>query len=191
MTALVWYRNDLRVHDYQALHAALSSGEPVRALYLLCAGQWAAHQVAPLRQWYVLESLRELGAALADLGVALDVIDCGDFSAVPGVLRDYCRTHQIRHLFCTREYPLNELRRDRAVAEALATLPVRLQGFDDSVLVPPRVLETGQGTPYTVFTPYRRRWQQYLHAHPPALPALPRKRDAVCFPGAEVVQKAL
>jgi deoxyribodipyrimidine photo-lyase len=190
MTALVWYRNDLRVHDHQALAAAMASRQPVRALYLLCPGQWEAHQVAPLRRWYVLSSLRELGEALAVRGIALDLIDCGDFAGVPQALADYCRRHQVSQLFCTREYPLNELRRDRAVADVLSGLGIALQGFDDSVLVPPRALKTGQGTPYTVFTPYRRRWQHYLDEQPPAPPAPPRKRQAVAFPGDDSLRKA-
>ena len=191
VTALVWFRNDLRVRDHQALSAAMASGQPVRALYLLCPGQWDAHQVAPLRRWYVLSSLLELGEDLAALGVPLEVIDCGRFEAVPAALTDYCQRHQVSQLFCTREYPLNELRRDRAVAAMLGDLGVLIQGFDDSVLVPPRALKTGQGTPYTLFTPYRRRWQQYLDELPPAPPARPRKRDAVAFTGEKVVRRAL
>lgn len=191
MTALVWYRNDLRVQDHQALTAALASRQPVRALYLLCPAQWAAHQVAPLRRWYVLASLLELGETLAALGVSLDVLDCGDFAAVPGTLANYCRRHRVRQLFCTREYPLNEVRRDRAVADVLGEQGVTLQGFDDSVLVPPRALKTGQGTPYTVFTPYRRQWQQYLDEHPPAPPPGPGKREPVTFSGEKAVRNAL
>ena len=86
VTALVWFRNDLRVRDHQALSAAMASGQPVRALYLLCPGQWDAHQVAPLRRWYVLSSLLELGEDLAALGVPLEVIDCGRFEAVPAAV---------------------------------------------------------------------------------------------------------
>ena len=46
---------------------------------------------------------------------------------------------------------MNERRRDEAVAAAMAELDVAIHGVDDSVLVPPRVLRTGKGTPYTVF----------------------------------------
>lgn len=184
MTALVWYRNDLRVQDHQALSAALGRDGPVRALYLLCPAQWDAHDVAPIRRWYVLESLRELGTSLGRLGIVLDIVDAGDFAGVPGALADYCRAHGVSALFSTREYPLNERRRDQAVVEALRPLGVELQGFDDAVLVPPRVLRTGQGTPYTVFTPYRRRWDALLAEQPPGLPLTPapaRSTRAVPF----------
>ena len=170
---LVWYRNDLRVADHQALSAALDSGESVRAVYLLCARQWQDHDVAPLRRWYVLGSLRELGQQLAGIGVPLDILACDDFAGAPDVLAEYCHKHGIRALRSTREYPLNELRRDRAVAERLKREGVNLYGYDDAVLVPPRALRTGQGTPYTVFTPYRRRWDALLAEQPPGLPMIP------------------
>ncbi|MCH8543538.1 MAG: deoxyribodipyrimidine photo-lyase [Alcanivorax sp.] len=181
MTALVWYRNDLRARDHQGLSAALGSGQPVRAVYLLSPGQWDRHQVAPIRRWYVLSSLRELGETLGKLGIPLDIVPCETFDEAPEVLATYCRSHQIKALYCTREYPLNELRRDRAVADALRPLGVTLQGYDDAVVVPPRALKTGQGTPYTVFTPYRRRWDACLAEAPPTMPA-PPKRPAGAAP---------
>ena len=67
MTRLVWYRNDLRVNFHRPLQAAMATDEPVRALYLLCPEQWRQHDVAPIRQWYVLASLLELGDSLAQL----------------------------------------------------------------------------------------------------------------------------
>lgn len=179
MTALVWYRNDLRVRDHQGLSAALGSKQPVRAVYLLSPGQWDRHQVAPIRRWYVLASLRELGETLGKLGIALDILPCDTFDEAPQVLAAHCRTHQVKALYCTREYPLNELRRDRAVADTLRPLGVELQGYDDAVVVPPRALKTGQGTPYTVFTPYRRRWDALLAEAPPTMPTAPRRPAGV------------
>jgi len=192
-TVVVWYRNDLRVHEQAALAAALSDGRPVRALYLLCEQQWQRHAVAPLRSWYVLESLRELGGALAKLGVPLDILPARDFAGAPGVLGSYLQQHAVVRLYCGREYPLNELNRDRACAAVAASAGVEIIGFDHSVLVPPRLLMSGQGTPYTVFTPYRRAWGKWLAAHGP-LPATARRRKAgspVRFEGHAVIDAAL
>ena len=189
---LVWYRNDLRVHAHRALQQALELGEPVLALYCLCEQQWDRHQVAPLRRWYVLQSLLELGDELAARGVDLHVLDAGDFAAVPGVLANFVTAHGIQRIFCSREYPLNELNRDREVARTLAPQGVEITGFDDSVLVPPRTLSTGKGTPYTVFSAYKKRWDLWLESHfqpVPALPGVASRRGA--FVGKTVVEKAL
>jgi len=137
MTHLVWYRNDLRLR-HTGLRDALDSGESVRALYLLCPGQWDRHGVAEARRWYVLESLRELGQGLARRGVPLDVIDAAAFEHCPAVLADYVQRHGVTMIHCAREYPLNEKRRDQAVAERMAALGVPIQGRDETVLVPPQ-----------------------------------------------------
>lgn len=166
--SLVWFRNDLRCHGQPALAAALTHPGPVRALYLLCPGQWDDHHVAPLRRWYVLASLRELAASLARLGVPLDVIRVPRFADVPAAMARYWREHRIADLYVCREYLLNELNRDRAVAAAAQRAQVNIHGFDAGMLVPPGALRTGAGTPYTVFTPYRRRWQAWLAEQPPS-----------------------
>ena len=189
---LVWYRNDLRVHAHRPLAQALAQGEPVLALYCLCPAQWDEHGVAPLRRWYVLESLRELGASLASLGVDLHVLEVGDFAAVPDALASFVQAHGVHRIYCSREYPLNELERDRAVAAHMEALDVSLHGSDDSVLVPPRTLNTGKGTPYTVFSAYKRRWDAWLDDHfsaPAALPA-PAKKSGH-FVGKPLVERAL
>lgn len=192
MTTLVWYRNDLRVADHAPLAAALAMDGPVRAVYQLCPGQWDTHGVAPIRRWYVLESLRELGKTLAGLGVPLEVLESDGFDDAPESLAGICRKHGIRDIFCNREYPLNEINRDRAVAERLRPMGVELHGFDDTVLVPPRCLKTGKGTPYTVFSPYGRAWRRWLAEHPPTLPALPKSHREPCvFRGNAAIDRAL
>lgn len=191
MTTLVWYRNDLRVNGHSPLATALASGQAVRAVYLLCSDQWLNHGVAPIRQAYVLQSLLELNQHLADLGVPLDVINCDRFERVPEELFDYCQYHQITALYCNREHPLNERRRDKAVRAKLANLSITLQGFDDGELVSPRLLRTQAGTPYTVFTPYRRRWQELLYQQPPSWPTLPLSSKAIAPNLQPLVDQAL
>ncbi|MHA7918200.1 cryptochrome/photolyase family protein [Alloalcanivorax xenomutans] len=189
---LIWFRNDLRCHGHTPLQRALAAGEPVIALYVLCPGQWDRHGVAPLRRWYVLESLLELGHTLASRGVDLHVIDGGDFEGTVGVVTDFVRQHNITDVFCNREYPLNELNRDRAVARELEAEGVRIHGFDDGVLVPPRSLNTGKGTPYTVFTAYKRRWDQWMEEYGPQVPEAPRwPRRRGRFVGHDTVDGAL
>ncbi|WP_290522568.1 deoxyribodipyrimidine photo-lyase [Alcanivorax sp.] len=189
---LVWYRNDLRIHAHRALKEALQAEGPVTAVYFLCDQQWDEHGVAPLRRWYVLHSLIELGEQLAARGITLHVQDAGDFSRIPAMLQDFTQQQGISQVFCSREYPLNERRRDKAVAKALDDAGVSIRGFDDSVLVPPATLRTGKGTPYTVFSAYKKRWDVWLDSHFQQ-PELPGKASAkpVAFADRAVVESAL
>lgn len=189
---LVWYRNDLRIHAHRALQEALQAEGPVTAVYFICEDQWDSHGVAPLRRWYVLHSLNELGEQLAQRGITLHVVDAGDFSQVPPKLASLVQEHGVERIFCTREYPLNERRRDEAVAAEMDKQGVAIRGFDDSVLVPPTTLRTGKGTPYTVFSAYKKRWDVWLEQHF-SIPGLPGSMAAKSakFAGKAVVDQAL
>ncbi|ASK34620.1 FAD-binding protein [Alcanivorax sp. N3-2A] len=189
---LVWFRNDLRCHGHRPLTQALAGNEPVSALYMLCSEQWDHHDVAPVRRAYVLNSLLELGESLQRLGVDLHVINAGDFQRSVDQLAGFVDEHGVTEVFCNRDYPLNELNRDRAVAERLQARGVPVHGFDDQMLAPPRALNTGKGTPYTVFTAFKKRWDAWMDdADPQPVPA-PRKRPgAARFVGRGVVERAL
>src|SRR4051812_47415992 len=73
-TALVWFRRDLRVHDHPSLTAAHRAHDRVVPVFvldprLLAAGRFPSAN----RAWFLLESLRELRAALRDRGGELVV----------------------------------------------------------------------------------------------------------------------
>ena len=55
MTALAWFRNDLRSLDHPALSAAAAKGD-CRAVYFLCPEQLDEHVIAPIRRHYLRRS---------------------------------------------------------------------------------------------------------------------------------------
>ena len=75
MTAVVWFRNDLRSLDHRALSAACAKHQNVRGLYLLSPKQLDEHIIAPIRRHYLRRALDELGRQLGDLGIVFDIID--------------------------------------------------------------------------------------------------------------------
>jgi deoxyribodipyrimidine photo-lyase len=172
MTALMWFRNDLRVADNTALHAASQAGD-VRAVFIATPEQWRAHDMAPIQQSFIDQNLRQLCVALAKFGIVLDLITARDFVAVPAVLKKYCRQRGIDEVFCNREYPVNEQRRDAAVEEALRRESISFCSFDDQCIVAPGVLKNGSGRPYVVFTPFSKSWRMHCSMVPVGLSPLP------------------
>ncbi len=59
MQQLIWFRNDLRIQDNTALHAALQAG-PSLAVFIINPGQWLAHDNAACKVDFVLRNLSEL-----------------------------------------------------------------------------------------------------------------------------------
>ena len=89
-TVLFWFRNDLRLHDQPALHAALTSGA-THLLPVVClppadeVTPWGFARVGAHRQAFVASALRDLGARMAALGNPLQVCNASPANALPAL----------------------------------------------------------------------------------------------------------
>src|SRR3954453_8933548 len=75
--AILWFRNDLRLADHAALHAAIETGRPVLPVFILddaAPGPWKPGGAS---RWWLHHSLEALGQALTRLGASL-VLRPGD-----------------------------------------------------------------------------------------------------------------
>ena len=72
MTSIVWFKRDLRVTDHAALARAAAMGDVI-PLYVFEPDYWAQSDVSGRQFDFVLESVAELRAACARLGVPLVV----------------------------------------------------------------------------------------------------------------------
>lgn len=174
MTQLVWFRNDLRLADNPALTAACQRDEPVRALFLITPAQWRDHDWSPAKVQLILGLLNDIGGQLASLGVTFDVVECDDFDASVDKLKTYCGKHGIRQLHFNEEYGINERRRDRSVRDALRAMDVDVCKYRDQTVAPVGTIRTGQDEPYSVFTPFSRRWRQWVEETSPTVLPIPR-----------------
>lgn len=156
MTELVWFRGDLRTYDNTALYRAANNSNKLRALYIATPGQWQDHGMSVRQQALIAHALQSLSETLAKLGIALDVKIVGRFSDIPALLKRYCAEHAITALHANRDYLLNEMSRDDAVA---AQLPIPCHWYHDKLLVAPQDLLNGSGLPYRVFTPFAKSWR--------------------------------
>ena len=157
MTALVWFRHDLRTLDNTALTETARQG-PVRGVYFLCPQQLDEHVIAPIRRHYMRRVLDDLAAQLAALGIPFDIVEAGHFRDVPKHLADYCAEHDIEQVFAHREWLVDERRRDVA-CEAALSVPLVL--VEDNLLGATQVMK-GDGDPYKVFTPFSRQARQQI-----------------------------
>ncbi|MCE7972986.1 MAG: deoxyribodipyrimidine photo-lyase [Leptolyngbya sp. PLA1] len=185
MRTLVWFRSDLRTLDNPALHAACAeSDRGVVGLFVVSPGEWRAHDLAPVRVDLMLRTLRELSASLARLNVPLRLVTAPEPRDVAGAVLGVAREHACDTIAFNREYELNESRRDERLAGLAADAGVRLCAHHGQVLVCPGSVRTGEGRPYTVFTPFKKSLYRVLAEQGPIRPlgvpgALPER---VCEP---------
>lgn len=173
MTQLVWFRNDLRTADNAALTAACNQGGPVRACFIVTPGQWREHDWSPARLRFVVDHLNSLAEDLAALGIPMDILDADRFDDSLPLLRKLCRQHRVSQLRFNEEFGVNERRRDRRVRDALADEGIRVSKYRDQTVAPAGSILTQQDEPYSVFTPFARRWRQWVGEELPSLYPVP------------------
>ncbi len=147
-----WFRRDLRLGDNTALRAALQTTQPVIPLFVLDPVLLKGERFSPSRMAFLLQGLVALDNGLKNHGTRL-LVRLGKPQII---LHDMIRETGASALYANRDYTPYAVKRDHEIAELLG-IPVYLS--DDLVLhAPGQELLTGSNKPYTVFTPFKKKW---------------------------------
>ncbi|NLD01588.1 MAG: deoxyribodipyrimidine photo-lyase, partial [Gammaproteobacteria bacterium] len=178
MQQLIWFRNDLRISDNSALHAALQAG-PTVAVFLLSPGQWLAHDDAACKIDFILRNLVELEKSLATLNVPLLIRTADQWQQAPEVLLELCQQLNISAVHVNTEYGIHESQRDMAVGADLVDQGVLFHSHLDRILFKPGTVLTQSGTYFKVFSQFRKICYQYLYDQIPACIETPQAQAAL------------
>ena len=184
-----WFRRDLRLRDNPALLAALRAGGGyVIPVFVLDDAILRAQDTGAARVAFLLDSLRALDRSLRERGSRL-VMRRGPAREA---LCELAEQAGAVGLCFNRDYTPFAQARDRAVEQALAARGLDVRSFKDAVIFEAGEVLTQAGTPYTVYTPFRRRWRARIEETPPpdeiALPGfapVPERIASIGIPAAE------
>lgn len=160
-TSIAWLRNDLRIADNPALSAAVQAGETAVAVYVHETTKGVRPPGAAAR-WWLEQSLETLGAALAARGIALVVREGDALAILPGLAAEL----NAGAVFWNRRYAAGERDADAAIMIALKYNGIAVRSFAANLLVEPWEIATGQGKPYSVFTPFWKTLRDMAIAAP-------------------------
>ncbi len=161
--ALVWFRQDLRLDDHPALHAALAGGYTPVPVYVHAPeeeGQWQPGGAS--RAW-LHRSLQALDQDLRARGSRLLLRHGPSGPALSALLQET----GAEAVFWNRKYEPATQQRDAAIKKDLRERGVVAQSFNGALLFEPWELATQQGGPYKVFTPFWRNALGRLRLPPP------------------------
>jgi deoxyribodipyrimidine photo-lyase len=147
-TTIVWFRQDLRLHDNPALAAAAAKG-PVIPLYILDdANPGSAWRLGGASRWWLHHSLTalrdKLGAIVLLRGDPRELVPRLAAEAVAGAV------------VWNRCYEPYAVKRDTEVKALLGKSGVAVQSFNGSLLFEPWEIKTGAGGSFKVYTPFLR-----------------------------------
>lgn len=182
-TSLVWYRDDLRVHDNPALTAAVERGGGVVALYVLDEESPGIRPLGGAAKWWLHHSLASLAADLADLGIPL-ILRLGDAGSQ---VLEVASSAQADAVFWNRRYGQPEREIDAQLKQRLAGMDVLSESYAASLLFEPWTIQTQAGGHYSVFTPFWKACNQLPPPREPLPRPLPAPTSATPLPSIETL----
>ncbi len=163
--SLFWHRRDLRMEDNRGLFAARASGLPVASFF--CFDRYILDRLPELdrRVGFIHHHVSRLSQEYAQSGGSLHVLHGQPLTSLKeliAVLRS--RGQKVVEIHTNRDYAPYPVRRDLEVAQWAEDQGISFSLHEDHVILPPESVLKDDGTPYTVFTPYSRKWHRVLES---------------------------
>lgn len=158
---LFWFRRDLRLDDNAGLYHALRSNLPVLPLFIF--DQNILNDLDNRRDGrveFIHNAIENLKTQLRSLGSDLLVIYGKPEALWPEILRQYA----VKAVFTNRDYEPYAEQRDGTLEKLLSTNNIPFHTFKDHVLFEKDEVLKDDGKPYTVFTPYSKKWRAKLES---------------------------
>lgn len=149
--ALVWFRNDLRLDDNDAVLWALDNGYIILPYfhYDKSDDHWAAGGAT---KWWLHHALKDFANQIHDLGGTLIL---GDSATPAGLeLTNTIKKYAVSTVLWNRSYEPAHINRDSLIKASLKEQGLHVQSFNSNLLFEPTKVATKSGTPFKVFTPF-------------------------------------
>ena len=162
--AIHWMRRDMRFHDNKALLAALRSKKTVISVFLFDQDILSyLDNTKDRRVSFIHQRLKELQKEMRALGGEL-LVGYGQPQAVwsSWIERFTACGFQVQEVHAGRDYEPYAQERDRSMASWFNEQGIAFKGTKDSVIFEKSEVTKDDGKPYTVFTPYSKKWRKAL-----------------------------
>lgn len=166
-----WFRRDLRLHDNAGLYHALQSGQPVQPVFIFDRNILdALEDREDRRVVFIHRQMERLQEELSEFGATLLVGYGKPLDCWKGWLKEYA----IKQVITNHDYEPYAKRRDEEMTAFFSAKGVVFSTFKDQVIFEKSEVTKDDGTPYTVFTPYMKKWRTLIE--PSCLKSYPTER---------------
>lgn len=166
---IFWFRRDLRFHDNTGLYHALKSGVPVVPLFIFDNDILdRLEDRDDARVDFLHRRLTEMQEEMLRMGSTLDVRVGRPETIWLNLLQEY----DVKSVYANHDYEPYAQVRDKGISDLLNTHNVSFQTAKDQVIFERNEVVKDDGKPYTVYTPFSRKWMARLKSHrPESLPS--------------------
>lgn len=160
---IIWFRRDLRLYDNTALFHAMSDGRKVLPVFIFDTEilQKLRSNKDP-RVEFIFTALKALNEKLKESGSSILI----RHGSPEKVWQELIQNYRIGAVFANHDYEPYALKRDEKIGRILATHDIPFHTFKDHVIFEKKEIAKENGAPYSVYTPYNRKWKNMLAGMP-------------------------
>ena len=168
---IFWFRRDLRLNDNAGLYHALKSDKAVLPIFIFDTEILdLLEDKKDRRVTFIYETLEGIQQELKKTGSSLHVF----YGKPENCFSELLKKYSIEKVFTNHDYEPYAAERDSKIIDLLKKHKASLHTFKDQVILEKDEVMKDDGTPYTVFTPYSKKWKATLT--PFHLKAYPTKK---------------
>ena len=156
---ILWLRRDLRLEDNTALFFALQGEYPVLPIFIFDKAILdKIIDKKDARVQFILQCITDIQLKLNALGSTLHVL----YGHVGEAFEILSQQYDIANVYCNTDYEPYAAQRDEAIHNWLQSKNASLISYKDHVIFEKNEVVKDDGKPYTVFTPYSKKWRAAL-----------------------------
>tara|TARA_B100001287_G_C22655434_1_gene517420 strand:- start:279 stop:1574 length:1296 start_codon:yes stop_codon:yes gene_type:complete len=157
-TTIHWFRRDLRIKDNTALYHALSQNNNVQCIFIFDENIIDELPKNDHRISFIYDSLSKLNNELNKYGSTLNIYKGKPVDIFKKIITKY----DIDYIYFNKDYEPYGISRDNQIKELLNN-KIGLKTFKDHVVFEETEITKDDGKPYTIYTPYSKKWLKKFH----------------------------
>ena len=157
-TTIHWFRRDLRIKDNTALYHALSQNNNVQCIFIFDENIIDELPKNDHRISFIYDSLSKLNNELNKYGSRLKIYKGKPIDIFKKIITKY----DIDYIYFNKDYEPYAISRDNQIKELLNN-KIGFKTFKDHVVFEETEITKDDGKPYTIYTPYSKKWLKKFH----------------------------
>ncbi len=159
-TTIFWFRRDLRLDDNAGLYHALKSGKQVLCLFIFDPAILdELDNKQDTRVTFIYDTITDLHKELQEYGSSLLVL----YDTVEKAWHTVLKSYNVSAVYTNHDYEPYAKTRDEVIGKLLSKHHIEFKTYKDQVIFEKDEVIKDDSKPYTVFTPYSRKWKQKLN----------------------------
>lgn len=157
--SIFWFRRDLRLEDNAGLYRALKSGIPILPVFIFDTTILdRLEDKADRRVEFIHTAIVNLHQQLLQLESSIKIYNATPEQAFKLLLKEY----SIDTVYTNHDYEPGAIERDHTIKTLLEKRGIAFKSYKDQCIFEKEEITKDDGKPYTIFTPYSKKWKQKL-----------------------------